>query len=63
MTGLLYIDGTIEEIAQDAKRIEAEGADGFDLLAYRYIEPNKVNELIVKVKSSINVPPCLCRFH
>ena len=50
------LDGTMEEIAADAKRIEEAGADGFDLLAYRYIEPGRVNELIAKVKKAINVP-------
>jgi len=50
------LDGTIEEIAADARRIESEGADGFDLLAYRYIIPEKVNELVSEVKNAINVP-------
>ncbi len=50
------LDGTIEEIAADAKRIEAEGADGFDLLAYRYIEPDKVGELVAAVRNAVSVP-------
>ena len=50
------LDGTIEEIAADARRIEAEGAEGFDLLAYRYIEPTKVNDLVKAVKSAVSVP-------
>lgn len=50
------LDGTIDEIAEDAKRIEAEGADGFDLLAYRYIDPSKVNELVRIVKNAVKVP-------
>lgn len=50
------LDGTIDEIIDDAKRIEAEGIDGFDLLAYRYIDPLKVDELIRKVDAAVNVP-------
>lgn len=50
------LDGTIEEIAADAKRIEAAGADGFDLLAYRYIKPEKVNELVAAVRNAVKVP-------
>lgn len=30
------LDGTIEEIVADAKRLEALGVDGIDLLSYRY---------------------------
>lgn len=50
------LDGTIEEIAEDAKRIEAEGANGFDLLAYRYIDLSKVDELVGAVKNAVKVP-------
>jgi len=50
------LEGTIEEIAEDAKRIESEGANGFDLLAYRYVRPEKVNELIAAVKNAVKVP-------
>lgn len=50
------LDGSIEEIAADAKRIEAEGANGFDLLAYRYIIPEKVNDLVTAVLKAIKVP-------
>ena len=50
------LDGTIEEIATDAKRIEAEGVNGFDLLAYRYIVPEKVNNLVAAVLKAIKVP-------
>jgi len=50
------LDGTIEEIEEDAKRIEAEGANGFDLLAYRYIDPARVNELVAAVKNAVKVP-------
>jgi len=50
------LDGTIDEIIEDAKRIEAEGVNGFDLLAYRYVDPLKVNELVRKVDTAVNVP-------
>lgn len=50
------LDGTIDEIVADAKRIESEGADGFDLLAYRYKYPDKVNDLVLAIKNAVNVP-------
>lgn len=50
------LDGTIDEIAEDAKRIEAEGVDGFDLLAHRYVDPSKVNDLVITVKNAVKVP-------
>lgn len=50
------LDDTIDEIVADAKRIEEAGADGFDLLAYRYKYPDKVNELVLAVKDAVNVP-------
>jgi len=50
------LDGTIEEIVQDAKRIEAEGAQGFDLLAYRYKYQDKVNDLILALDEALEVP-------
>jgi hypothetical protein len=49
------LDGTIDEIVEDAKRIEAQGVDGFDLLAYRYKYPDKVNELVLAVKNAVSV--------
>ncbi len=50
------LDGTIEEIVADAKRIESEGVDGFDLLAYRYKYPDNVNELIAALQDEVKVP-------
>ena len=50
------LDGTIEEIVQDAKRIEAEGAQGFDLLAYRYKYQDKVNDLVLALNEALEVP-------
>jgi hypothetical protein len=50
------LDGTIDEIVADAKRIEAVGANGFDLLAYRYIDPDKIDELVKAVKNAVKIP-------
>lgn len=50
------LDGTIKEIVEDAKRIEAEGVQGFDLLAYRYKYLDKVNDLVLALKEAVNVP-------
>ena len=50
------LDGTIDEIVQDARRIEAAGADGFDLLAYRYKYPEKIDKLVKRLVSEIKVP-------
>jgi len=50
------LDGTIEEIVDDAVRIEAEGVNGFDLLAYRYKYPEKVDELVRTLVKSVKVP-------
>jgi len=50
------LDGTIEEIVEDAKRIEAAGADGFDILAYRYKYPEKIDTLVRKLVAEIKVP-------
>lgn len=50
------LDGTIEEIIVDAVKIEAEGVDGFDLLAYRYKYPEKVDELVRMLVKSVKVP-------
>ena len=49
------LDGTIEEIVKDAQRIEAEGVDGFDLLTYRYKYPEKVDELVRALVSSVKL--------
>ncbi len=50
------LDGTIQEIVDDALRIEAEGVDGFDLLAYRYKYPGKVDELVRALVKNVKVP-------
>ncbi len=50
------LDGTIDEIVADAQRIEAAGADGFDILAYRYKYKDKIGELVNTLKNSVKVP-------
>ena len=50
------LDGTIDEIVEDARRIEAEDAQGFDLLAYRYKYQDKVNDLVLALKEAVKVP-------
>ncbi len=50
------LDGTVDEIIEDGKRIQAEGVDGFDILLYRYKYPDKINELISGILSNITVP-------
>jgi len=46
--------GTIEEITKDAKRVETLGANGIDLLAYRY--DGDVERLIKSVTSTVGIP-------
>jgi len=50
------LDGTINEIVEEAKKTEKEGADGFDILAYRYKYQDKVNDLIKALKNAVSVP-------
>ena len=50
------LDGTIDELVNEAKKLEALGADGFDILLYRYKYPEKINELITRVVNEIKVP-------
>jgi hypothetical protein len=50
------LDGTISEIVEDARRLETEGVDGFDLLSYRYKYKNKVNKLVKALKDSVKIP-------
>ena len=46
--------GTLDEIVEDAKRTQKLGADGINLLAYRY--DANVPDLIQKVAEAINIP-------
>ena len=50
------LDGTIDELVEEAKKLEALGADGFDLLLYRYKYPEKINELISRIVKEVKVP-------
>jgi hypothetical protein len=50
------LDGTIDELVDEAKKLESLGADGFDLLLYRYKYPDKIDELARRVVSEIKVP-------
>ncbi len=50
------LDGSIEEIINDAKKVEAAGAQGFDLLAYRYKYPEKVDTLVRELVANVKVP-------
>lgn len=50
------LDGTIDELIEEAKKLEALGADGFDLLLYRYKYPEKIDELIRRVVKEVKVP-------
>ena len=50
------LDGSINEIVEDAKRIEAAGVDGFDLLAYRYKYTDKIGDLVNALKNAVKVP-------
>jgi len=46
--------GSVEEIVEDAKRTQKLGADGINLLAYRY--DGDVRELIKQVGAAIQIP-------
>lgn len=50
------LDGSIEEIVADAKKIEEAGADGFDILAYRYKYKDKIDELVKALNDAVKVP-------
>ena len=46
--------GTIEEICEDARRVEKLGADGIDLLSYRY--DGDPAQLTMAVKDAVDIP-------
>jgi len=50
------LDGTIRDIVADAKRLENEGVDGFDILTFRYKYPDKTIELIKTVLEATDLP-------
>ena len=48
------LEGSIQEAIDGAKKMEALGVDGFDLLAYRYV--GNAEELAKQLIDNINVP-------
>jgi hypothetical protein len=48
------VDGEIDDIVNHARELEAKGATGLDLLAYRYI--GDADSLLVKVVDAVHVP-------
>lgn len=46
--------GTIEEITKDARRVEALGVNGIDLLGYRY--DGDVERLVKSVQNAVKIP-------
>lgn len=50
------LDGSIEEIVAEGKKLVKEGADGFDLLLYRYKYPDKIDALIKACVSEVDAP-------
>jgi hypothetical protein len=50
------LDGSIEEIVAEGKKLIEEGADGFDLLLYRYKYPEKIESLIKACVNRLNAP-------
>ncbi len=48
------LDGTIEEIVNQARQLEAKGVDGMDLLAYRYV--GDARQLLKEVVAATKVP-------
>lgn len=46
--------GTLEEIATDARRVEAAGVDGINLLAYRH--DGDVEALVAAVQAAVAIP-------
>lgn len=51
------LEGSIEEIIQEAKDLEKFEVDGFDLLAYRYV--GDAEELAREFVREVNVPVCI----
>lgn len=50
------LDGSIEEIVAEGKKLVEEGADGFDLLLYRYKYADRIDALIKECVKDINAP-------
>jgi hypothetical protein len=52
------LEGSIEEIIEEAQKLEKKGVDGFDLLGYRY-KPGDPEELILEFLRKIKIPTVL----
>lgn len=50
------LDGSIEDIVAEGKKLIELGADGFDLLLYRYKYPEKIDALIKECVTGLNAP-------
>jgi hypothetical protein len=50
------LDGAIDDITGDAVRLANKGVDGFDLLAYRYRDSGRVNDLIRGLQEAVKLP-------
>lgn len=50
------LDGSIEEIVAEGKKLVEEGADGFDLLLYRYKYADRIDALIKECVKDISAP-------
>lgn len=48
------LDGTIEEIVADAKRLEEKGVEGIDLLSFRYT--GNAMKLLAEVVKAVKIP-------
>jgi 2,4-dienoyl-CoA reductase-like NADH-dependent reductase (Old Yellow Enzyme family) len=49
------LGGTAQEVVDDARRLRDKGADGLDLLSFRYEEGDPI-DLLAKVVSAVDIP-------
>ncbi|MFH1006012.1 MAG: hypothetical protein V1800_00740 [Candidatus Latescibacterota bacterium] len=52
----VVLGGQIDEIVRHGKELEDKGVDGLDLVAYRYEDSEKVEELVRRCAEEIGVP-------
>lgn len=50
------LGGTIDEIVEHGKNLKDKGVDGLDLVAYRYEDTSKIQELINRCVTEIKLP-------
>jgi 2,4-dienoyl-CoA reductase-like NADH-dependent reductase (Old Yellow Enzyme family) len=50
------LDGSVSEIIEQARNLEAQGVDGLDLLSYRYKYEGNVAELLKQVVRATRIP-------